>query len=45
MVLPYYLSGDSVADLAVRQKSSSESIYKLLQRVRQALMECVERGL
>lgn len=41
----YYTEGRTVVDLAARERSSAEAIYKLLQRVRRALLECVERGL
>ena len=45
VVLDYYVDGKSVAELAARGVSSAEAIYKLLQRVRRALLDCVERGL
>lgn len=39
----YYLEEESVAALAQRHARSVEAIYKTLQRIRQALLECIER--
>ncbi len=40
----YYSEEESVEALALREGRSVEAIYKLLQRVRRALLECIERG-
>ena len=41
----YNVEGDSVEILAHRESKTVDAIYKLLQRVRRALLDCVERGL
>ncbi len=41
----YYDEEESVDSLALREGRSVDAIYKMLQRVRRALLECVERGL
>ena len=41
----YYLEGDTVETLAERDGKTVDAIYKLLQRVRRALLDCVERGM
>ena len=41
----YYAKEESVETLALREGRSVEAIYKLLQRVRQALLKCIEREL
>ena len=40
----YYAEEESVEALALREGRTVEAIYKLLQRVRRALLECIERG-
>ncbi len=39
----YYLEDLGVAALAQRHARSEEAIYKMLQRIRQALLECMQR--
>lgn len=39
----YYVDEESVQVLAVRHSRSVEAIYKLLQRIRFALLDCIER--
>lgn len=39
----YYLDERSVEDLARSDGRSAEAVYKLLQRIRRALLECIER--
>jgi RNA polymerase sigma-70 factor (ECF subfamily) len=41
----YYAEEESVETLALREGRSVEAIYKQLQRVRRALLDCIERGL
>ena len=41
----YYASEEPVETIALREGRSVEAVYKLLQRTRRALLECVERGL
>ena len=41
----YYDEEESVDTLALREGRSADAIYKMLQRVRGALLACVERGL
>lgn len=40
----YYAEEESVETLALREGRSVEAIYKLLQRVRRALLDCIQRG-
>ncbi len=40
----YYAEEETVESLALREGRSVEAIYKLLQRVRRALLDCIERG-
>ena len=40
----YYAEEEPVESLAMREGRTVEAIYKLLQRVRRALLECIERG-
>ena len=40
----YYAEQETVESLALREGRTVEAIYKLLQRVRRALLECIERG-
>jgi RNA polymerase sigma-70 factor (ECF subfamily) len=44
VVQRYYSEDEPVESLALREGRSVEAIYKLLQRVRRALLECIERG-
>lgn len=39
----YYLDEELVSTLAERHRRSVEAIYKVLQRIRHALLECIER--
>lgn len=39
----YYVDEERVSTLAERHRRSIEAIYKLLQRIRHALLECMER--
>ena len=41
----YYAEEEPVETLALREGRSVEAIYKLLQRVRHTLLQCIERGL
>ena len=41
----YYDEEESVDTLALREGRSVDAIYKMLQRIRRALLECVEREL
>lgn len=41
----YYAEEESVENLALREGRSTDSIYKLIQRIRGALLECIERSL
>ena len=41
----YYAEEEAVETLALREGRSVEAIYKLLQRVRRALLDCIERGM
>jgi RNA polymerase sigma-70 factor (ECF subfamily) len=41
----YYAREESVEALALREGRSVAAIYKMLQRLRRGLLECVERGL
>ena len=41
----YYAEEESVETLALREGRSVEAIYKVLQRVRSALLKCIEREL
>jgi RNA polymerase sigma-70 factor (ECF subfamily) len=40
----FYGEEESVETLALREGRSTDAIYKMLQRIRRALQECVERG-
>ncbi len=40
----YYAEEESVESLALREGRSVDAIYKMMQRIRHALLECVERG-
>jgi RNA polymerase sigma-70 factor (ECF subfamily) len=44
VLVQYYVEGETVDVLARRQGRTVEAIYKLLQRVRRTLLECVERA-
>lgn len=44
MLHRYYAEEEAVETLALREGRSVEAIYKLLQRVRRALLDCIERG-
>jgi RNA polymerase sigma-70 factor (ECF subfamily) len=41
----YYANEESVESLALRAGRSTDAIYKMLQRTRRALLDCIERGL
>ena len=41
----YYAEEEPVETLALREGRSVEAIYKILQRVRRTLLDCIERGL
>lgn len=41
----YYFREEPVEDVAERLNASSDAVYKMLQRVRQALFDCVTRSL
>ena len=41
----YYAEEEAVETLALREGRSVEAIYKILQRVRRTLLDCIERGL
>ena len=41
----YYAEEEAVETLALREGRSVEAIYKLLQRLRRALLDCIQRGL
>ncbi|MGV3660560.1 MAG: sigma-70 family RNA polymerase sigma factor [Prosthecobacter sp.] len=43
LVLAAYAKGTRMDDLAMRRGQTPMSLYKLLQRIRQALLECVRR--
>jgi RNA polymerase sigma-70 factor, ECF subfamily len=45
LVRGYYFDEETIPDLAARLGRGPEAIYKTLQRVRQALHECIERKL
>ena len=45
MVLAAYEKGTRMDDLATRRGQTPMSLYKLLHRIRQALLECVQRTL
>jgi RNA polymerase sigma-70 factor (ECF subfamily) len=45
MLNGYYMGNEDVETLARRHGRSVEAIYKTLQRIRQALLECIERKL
>jgi RNA polymerase sigma-70 factor (ECF subfamily) len=45
LVLTAYTKGTRMDDLATRRGQTPMSLYKLLHRIRQALLECVERTL
>ena len=40
----YYTEEETVETIALREGRSVEAIYKLLQRVRRALLDCIEHG-
>jgi RNA polymerase sigma-70 factor, ECF subfamily len=44
VIFGYYIEERSVEELAELQDKSTEAIYKLLQRVRRALQDCVSAG-
>lgn len=41
----YYHDEDSVETIALREGRTVDAIYKMLQRTRRSLLECVERGI
>lgn len=41
----YYNEEEAVDSLALREGRSVDAVYKLLQRIRRALLVCIERGL
>ncbi len=41
----YYAGEESVETIALREGRSVDAFYKLLQRTRRTLLECIERGL
>lgn len=43
LVLAAYTKGTRIDDLAMRRGQTPMSLYKLLQRIRQLLLECVRR--
>jgi len=45
LVLTAYTKGTRMDDLATRRGQTPMSLYKLLHRIRQALLECVRRTL
>ena len=44
LVLRAYAKGTRIDDLASQRGQTAMSLYKLLQRIRQALLECVQRA-
>ncbi len=44
LVLAAYTKGARIEDLAIQRGQTPMSLYKLLHRTRQALLECVRRG-
>jgi RNA polymerase sigma-70 factor (ECF subfamily) len=44
LVLTAYTQGARIDDLAARRGQTAMALYKLLQRIRQALLECVRRS-
>jgi RNA polymerase sigma-70 factor (ECF subfamily) len=44
-VLSAYTKGTRIDELAKRRGQTPMALYKLLHRIRQALLECVERTL
>ncbi len=45
LVLTAYTKGNRIDELAARRGQTSMALYKLLHRIRQALLECVQRTL
>ena len=45
LVLTAYTKGNRIDDLATRRGQTPMALYKLLHRIRQALLECVRRTL
>uniref|UniRef100_UPI0037C5A76E sigma-70 family RNA polymerase sigma factor n=1 Tax=Prosthecobacter sp. TaxID=1965333 RepID=UPI0037C5A76E len=45
LVLTAYMKGTRMDELATRRGQTPMALYKLLHRIRQALLECVERTL
>jgi RNA polymerase sigma-70 factor (ECF subfamily) len=45
LVLAAYTKGTRMDELATRRRQTPMSLYKLLHRIRQALLDCVERTL
>lgn len=45
LVRGYYFDDESIEALAARFGRGAEAIYKMLQRIRQALQQCIERKL
>jgi RNA polymerase sigma-70 factor (ECF subfamily) len=43
LVRSYYFDDESIDTIATRLQRGSEAIYKSLQRIRQALQQCIER--
>lgn len=43
VLVRYYVEGESIEEVARQQTRTVEAIYKLLQRVRRALLDCVQR--
>jgi RNA polymerase sigma-70 factor (ECF subfamily) len=41
----YYNDEESVDSIALREGRTPDAVYKMLQRTRRVLLECVERGL
>jgi RNA polymerase sigma-70 factor (ECF subfamily) len=45
VLVGYYIEREGVETIAAREGKTVAAIYKLLQRIRQTLLKCVERGL
>ena len=44
-VTHYYFHEEAVQQVAARLRTSAEAVYKILQRTRQTLFDCITRGL
>jgi RNA polymerase sigma-70 factor (ECF subfamily) len=45
LLLGAYAKGTRIDELAARRGQTAMSLYKLLQRIRQALLKCVQRAI